>query len=212
MNCGLRHVYIKSTRLFGTIRPLQSPSCVFKSTSSNGKIYWSKKRNFIPIIATGTLILGYNFKTRKATAQIQNKNEQNPGSEKSDLPVYSAGDVSKHSTKTSRIWVTYKSGVYDITDFVKEHPGGDKILMAAGGQLEPFWDLFAIHKKNEVFQILEKYRIGNLSLEDRETGSSSFDHWAKEPRRHPVFLVRSQQPFNAEPPAELLVENFITPK
>ena len=37
------------------------------------------------------------------------------------------------------------------------------------------------------------------------------DPYANEPRRHPVLMVRAQKPFNAEPPASLLVENFITP-
>jgi sulfite oxidase len=32
----------------------------------------------------------------------------------------------------NRIWVSYKNGVYDITDFIPLHPGADKILMAAG--------------------------------------------------------------------------------
>jgi len=50
--------------------------------------------------------------------------------------------------------------VYDITDFVEEHPGGDKILMAAGGSLEPFWLLYAVHKNPEVLALLEQFRIG----------------------------------------------------
>ena len=28
--------------------------------------------------------------------------------------------------------MTYKHGVYDITDFIPMHPGADKLLMAAG--------------------------------------------------------------------------------
>ena len=41
--------------------------------------------------------------------------------------------VAKHKTKQDRIWVTYKDGVYDITDFVEGHPGGSaRIMMAAG--------------------------------------------------------------------------------
>ena len=66
------------------------------------------------------------------------------------LPVYTAEDISQHDSKEKRIWVCYKSGVYDITDFISKHPGGDKILMAAGGSLEPFWELFAVHKNPEV--------------------------------------------------------------
>jgi hypothetical protein len=35
--------------------------------------------------------------------------------------------------------VIYKNGVYDITEFVQGHPGGNKILLAAGSTIEPFW-------------------------------------------------------------------------
>jgi sulfite oxidase len=82
------------------------------------------------------------------------------GQHKETLPVYTLADVAKHATKDDRIWVTYGLGVYDITDFVDEHPGGDKILMAAGGSLEPFWLLYAVHKNADVFALLEQFRIG----------------------------------------------------
>lgn len=53
---------------------------------------------------------------------------------KKALPVYSAEEVSKHKTKEQRIWVTFKDGVYDITEFIAMHPGGaQRIMLAAGG-------------------------------------------------------------------------------
>lgn len=42
---------------------------------------------------------------------------------RTDLPVYSRDDISKHNTMEARIWVTFKEGVYDITDFIEMHPG-----------------------------------------------------------------------------------------
>lgn len=72
------------------------------------------------------------------------------GSEIPGLPTYTAGEIASHDSLEKRIWVCYKSGVYDITDFISKHPGGDKILMAAGGSLEPFWELFAVHKTAQV--------------------------------------------------------------
>ena len=43
------------------------------------------------------------------------------------------------------MWVTYKEGVYDITDFVRSHPGGrDKIMLAAGGAIDPFWRIYQV--------------------------------------------------------------------
>ena len=53
-----------------------------------------------------------------------------------------------HDSEDKRIWVTYREGVYDITDFVPNHPGANNILMAAGGSVEPFWNLYAVHKVN----------------------------------------------------------------
>ncbi|XP_035231745.1 sulfite oxidase-like isoform X2 [Stegodyphus dumicola] len=128
------------------------------------------------------------------------------------LPVYTADEVAAHSSVEKRVWVCYKSGVYDITDFIPKHPGGDKILMAAGASLEPFWELFAVHKSEQVLKMLEEYRIGNLRVEDRGQDIKNMeDPFATDPRRHPILKPRSTKPFNAEPPMELLVENFLTP-
>lgn len=76
------------------------------------------------------------------------------------LPTYKMSEVSKHSDSKRGVWVTYKRGVYDISRFVSMHPGGEQILMAAGGSLEPFWQLYAVHKTPHVLDMLESYRIG----------------------------------------------------
>ena len=39
-----------------------------------------------------------------------------------------------------------------------------------------------------------------------------YDPWSTEPKRHPVLKAASLKPYNAETPASLLVESFITPK
>ena len=71
------------------------------------------------------------------------------------------------------MWVTYKNGVYDITDFIPKHPGAKNVMMAAGGSVEPFWSIYAVHNNNaEVYDLLEQYRIGNLSEEDVKLNQS----------------------------------------
>jgi len=45
------------------------------------------------------------------------------GVRKGGLPEYSLDDVARHSTVENRVWVCFNNGVYDITDFIKEHPG-----------------------------------------------------------------------------------------
>lgn len=52
-----------------------------------------------------------------------NLSEREPGSYVDGLQVYSSVDVAKHRDESTGVWVTYKSGVYDITPFIKSHPG-----------------------------------------------------------------------------------------
>lgn len=126
-------------------------------------------------------------------------------------------EVQQHGAKAERVWVTYKDGVYDVTDFVVAHPGGNKILLAAGGSIEPFWALYANHKTAEVMKILEGMRIGNLAQADREAArrapkaADANDPYGREPARHPALRINMKQPFNAETPPELLTESLITP-
>lgn len=90
--------------------------------------------------------------------------------------------------------------------------GSSKILLAAGGSVEPFWALYANHQQPEVLALLEEHRIGNLTKGEETLAVANMeDPYANEPRRHPALTVRSQKPFNAEPPPALLVENYITP-
>ncbi|XP_072521982.1 sulfite oxidase, mitochondrial isoform X2 [Salminus brasiliensis] len=131
----------------------------------------------------------------------------------SSLPVYSQDEVSKHSSLDEGIWVTYKGSVYDITKFVSIHPGGDKILLAAGRALEPFWALYAVHGQEHVLEILSEYKIGLLRPEDckKQDTSKSADPYSTDPPRHPALTVNSLKPFNGEPPPALLTDNYITP-
>jgi len=65
------------------------------------------------------------------------------------------------------LWVTYKDGVYDLTNFAKSHPGGsEKLYMAAGGPIEPFWQMYPFHKVENIISMLAVYKIGVLHQED----------------------------------------------
>ena len=76
-------------------------------------------------------------------------------------------EVAQHNTHEKGIWVTYQGNVYDITDFIAHHPGGSqKVILAAGGALEPFWALYAVHNTQHVRDWLEEFRIGSLAKGD----------------------------------------------
>jgi hypothetical protein len=40
------------------------------------------------------------------------------------MPIISRAEVAKHKTLETGIWTTYQNGVYNITEFVANHPGG----------------------------------------------------------------------------------------
>lgn len=40
--------------------------------------------------------------------------------------------------------------------------GGNKILLAAGGPIEPFWNMYAVHRSEQVLKLLEPLKIGTL--------------------------------------------------
>ncbi len=50
------------------------------------------------------------------------------------LPIYTSKQVSENNGKDGKpVWMSYGGMVYDVTDFISNHPGGsERILMAAG--------------------------------------------------------------------------------
>jgi sulfite oxidase len=136
------------------------------------------------------------------------------GRELPKLPSFTREEISKHNTLGDRVWVTYRDGVYDVTDFVPQHPGGpEKLMLAAGSAIDPYWEVFAQHNSEQVWEMLEEYRIGNVAVADRSTTSetSRKGPYAEDPPRSLVLKVNTKEPFNAETPAVLLPENYYTP-
>lgn len=73
---------------------------------------------------------------------------------------YTIEEVSLHTTKED-VWIIIDENVYDITDFIKEHPGGKDILLSFGGNdvTDMFHDL---HKPSILKDIAERYKIGEI--------------------------------------------------
>ena len=84
--------------------------------------------------------------------------------------VYRRSEVEKHRSPTTGVWVTYKDGVYDVTEFLSSHPGGvDKLMMAAGGDLFTQWKHPAYQQhfgSPLVAELLEEMKIGTLHPDD----------------------------------------------
>lgn len=123
-------------------------------------------------------------------------------------------DVKKHGSDAKDKWVTKGARVYDITDWISGHPGGEVILRAAGGAVDPYWNIFTIHKKQEVHDILEGFYIGDIDPRDLVNGQIPVenvdDPFKHEPKRDGRLIALTENPCNSETPAEEL-GTFVTP-
>ncbi|KAH8045040.1 sulfite oxidase [Aureococcus anophagefferens] len=83
---------------------------------------------------------------------------------------------------SGRLWVSYKRGVYDVTDWAAQHPGGlANLKMAAGGPSAPTGRTGpCVQDPSAALPVLEKYRVGRLA-EDEEDDDD--DPYADEPDR-----------------------------
>lgn len=141
------------------------------------------------------------------------------------LPSISAATVrastGKGDSSSSPILVTFRNGVYDITSFIASHPGGDQILLAAGGPLEPYWVLYPQHANEFVLDLLEENRVANFTPDDQwvrmhhtkssSAAKSTTSPYDNDPPRNPNLIVQSTAPYTAEPTAEAIVSSQRTP-
>lgn len=136
------------------------------------------------------------------------------------LPIYTSKQVSENNGKDGKpVWMSYGGMVYDVTDFISNHPGGsERILMAAGSAMEPFWNVYRQHFASDLpMRLMEKMVIGRLNEKDQEVIDAKMeaiaddDPYAYEPKRNPNLKIHSDQPMNAEVPEEILLGSYITP-
>ncbi|EGW29974.1 uncharacterized protein SPAPADRAFT_63600 [Spathaspora passalidarum NRRL Y-27907] len=74
--------------------------------------------------------------------------------------VFDHEEVAKH-TSHDDLWVVLNGRVYDISQYIDEHPGGEEVILdvAGGDATEAFDD---IGHSDEAHEILKKLYIGDL--------------------------------------------------
>ena len=68
-------------------------------------------------------------------------------------------ELSKHNTAED-CWCSYEGEVYDMTTYLKKHPGGQKVLLSVAGK-----DMTELYKKYHSYlsiQIIAKLKVGVL--------------------------------------------------
>ncbi len=102
---------------------------------------------------------------------------------------------------------------------IRTHIGGhEKIMLAAGADIGPFWSIYRQHYNSPApMQLLDKMKIGTLHADDlaKETAlaeaADDNDPYANDPDLSPLLTYLSTTPINAESPSNLLANHFITP-
>ena len=110
------------------------------------------------------------------------------------------------------LWVTYRGEVHDVSEFAKEHPGGNFIRMAAGGDVETFWKYWYYHFHSpKVADALRRTRIGSLASSEDDDEQAE-DQYRSDPERDPQkHLQYLSKPFNSETRRSVLSSSFLTP-
>ncbi|XP_071449707.1 uncharacterized protein [Hetaerina americana] len=81
------------------------------------------------------------------------------------LPIITLEEVSWHDTHQD-CWVVINDRVYDVTEFLFEHPGGEDVLLEHGGRDASFAFTGAGHSAAAV-RALDRYLVGILPESER---------------------------------------------
>lgn len=121
-----------------------------------------------------------------------------------------------------KVLVTYREGVYDITSFVAEHPGGNFIMQAAGGPIDRWWAHWGQHHMSlEAAQALDRLRIGRLAdykeeedVDEEKGGGGVYDEEQSAPYRSDKRRLSeslSEMPYQSVTKCSALAQSYLTP-
>jgi cytochrome b involved in lipid metabolism len=112
-------------------------------------------------VGVALLALGiFAFKTQKKSASLA----VIPSTQGTPEPIFLA-DVTNHAGSSS-CWLVIDDNVYDVTDFISTHPGGDMILQGCGKDATSMFNSRpndGTSHSESARNILTQYKIGILA-------------------------------------------------
>ncbi|XP_013187964.1 cytochrome b5 isoform X1 [Amyelois transitella] len=88
------------------------------------------------------------------------------------VKLFTREELKARNTRTDAILIIH-NGVYDVTKFLEEHPGGEEVLLEVAGQdaTEPFED---VSHSSDARSLMKKYKIGELVEADRKQSKPAY--------------------------------------
>lgn len=78
------------------------------------------------------------------------------------MPRYTIKEISKHNTKKD-LWIIINDNIYDVTDFLLKHPGGEKILLKFGGKNATiYFNKISKHDDVNIKDLMKTFYIGKV--------------------------------------------------
>lgn len=112
--------------------------------------------------------------------------------------IISRAEVLKHNNRDD-CWIIIKNKVYDLTDFVKSHPGGENILLARAGEDATSFFISKHGRNKYVTNVLKRYKIGELPdferIEEKAFEEPFFNDLLKICEQKSLFKVSSNDRF-----------------
>jgi len=84
---------------------------------------------------------------------------------------YSLAEVQEKAA-AKQPWIVINDSVYDVAEFLNDHPGGEEVLLEQTGKdaTEEFED---VGHSSDAREIMQKYKIGELIEEDKRQNKKS---------------------------------------
>jgi len=88
---------------------------------------------------------------------------------------YSRDEVKKHNDNQSS-WIIIHNNIFDVTQFLNEHPGGEEVLLEQAGRdgSEAFED---VGHSSDARELMLKYKIGEIVESERHPVKEKKSSW-----------------------------------
>ncbi|XP_014100762.2 cytochrome b5 [Bactrocera oleae] len=81
---------------------------------------------------------------------------------------YSAGEVAQNNGRDGKpVWIIIKESVYDVTKFIKEHPGGEESILEYAGK-DATKAFNEVGHSTDAIKEMKSYKIGVIRKESMQ--------------------------------------------